>query len=72
MPTGFAALALSLLSHGPELLGDAEEFFNSIAHGTGGLGKVQNIMASLSHLTNAASNALPVAQAATPPSGGNP
>ena len=46
------------LTAGPELLGDAENVFNDIAHGEGGVAKVQNAMSAIALLLQHAEAAL--------------
>lgn len=63
----FAALLLPLLLQGPTLFADAEEVFNDIAHGEGGVAKLQNVVGALAHLLGHAAGAIGNAPPAPPP-----
>jgi hypothetical protein len=54
---GIEAVTVAL-SSGPQLLGDAENVFNDIAHGEGGVQKVKNAMGALALLLQHAEAAL--------------
>lgn len=55
---GFAGFLSAFLMHGPELFSDAEDVFGSIAHGEGGVAKVEKAIGALSHLLGHAQAAI--------------
>lgn len=62
----FANLLIPFLTTGPQVLSDAEDVFNGIAHGEGGAQKIATVMQSLAHLFTHASAA--AASIIVPPS----